>query len=242
MSAAKPVLFLLPGLLCDETVWRAQVKQFASIADVRVPHYGDADSIAGMAEIVLKDAPDRFSLAGHSMGARVALEVLRMAPEKVERIAILDTGVHSVKPNEHDKRMHLVKLAQDQGMEALCEAWLPPMMHPDLRGNDDFMKPLREMVSRSTPARFAAQIRALLTRPDTGPALAAIDCPVLIGVGRQDEWSPIDQHEDIQERLGGRGKLVIFEDAGHMAPYEAPESVNAALAEWFSGPSQSGHD
>ncbi|MFC2953464.1 alpha/beta fold hydrolase [Marinicaulis aureus] len=236
MSAVKPTLLLLPGLLCDETVWRSQVDCFSRIADVQVPHYGDEDSIAGMAKIALSHAPDRFSLAGHSMGARVALEVLRMAPEKVERIAILDTGIHSVKPEEHDKRMRLVKLAEEQGMGALCEAWLPPMVHPDLRDNKDFMKPLCEMVELSTPARFAAQIHALLNRPDTGPALAAINCPVLIGVGRQDEWSPIDQHEDIHARLGGRGKLVIFEDAGHMAPYEAPESVNAALEEWFSVP------
>ncbi len=236
MSAVKPTLLLLPGLLCDETVWRAQVNHFSQIADIRIPHYGDEDSITGMAKVALAMAPDRFSLVGHSMGARVALEVLRMAPEKVERIAILDTGVHSVKPEEHDKRIRLVKLAEEQGMGALCEAWLPPMVHPDLRRNEDVMAPLCEMVKRSTPVRFAAQIHALLTRPDTRPALAAIKCPVLIGVGRQDEWSPIDQHEDIHAQLGGLGKLVIFEDAGHMAPCEAPESVNAALEEWFSVP------
>ncbi len=236
MSAAKPALLLLPGLLCDETVWRAQLDRFSPIADVIVPDYGDADSITEMAKIALSKAPERFSLVGHSMGARVALEVVRLAPEKVERIAMLDTGVHDVKPDEQGKRMRLVKLAEEDGMGALCDAWLPPMVHPDLRTDKAFMKPLREMVERLTPAHFAAQIHALLTRPDTAPALAAIKSPILIGVGRQDEWSPIDQHEDIQARLGGRGKLVIFEDAGHMAPYEAPESVNAALAEWFSEP------
>ncbi len=235
MTAAKPALVLLPGLLCDETVWRAQVQRFSDQAEVIVADYGDADSITEMAERALSAAPRSFSLAGHSMGARVALEALRMAPEKVERLALLDTGVHGVKPAEHEKRMRLVNLARNEGMEALCEAWLPPMVHPKFRQDTAFLKPLREMVARFTPERFAAQIEALLTRPDTAPAIAAIDCPVLIGVGRQDEWSPVDQHEDILARIGGAAKMTIFEDAGHMAPYEAPEPVHAALAEWFGG-------
>ena len=234
MSAAKPALYLLPGLLCDATVWRSQVDHFASIADVAVPDYGGADSISAMADVVLKAAPAKFSLAGHSMGARVALEVLRQAPEKIERLALLDTGIHAVKPDEQGKRMRLVDLARDEGMDALCEAWLPPMVHPKFRRDDAFLQPLREMVARFTPQRFAGQIHALLTRPDTAPALSAINCPVLIGVGRQDEWSPVDQHEDILNRLGGRAAFAIFEESGHMAPFEAPESVNSALAEWFS--------
>lgn len=240
MNAAKPALVLLPGLLCDETVWRAQVRSLSGKAGVFVADYGDADSISLMAERALDAAPDRFALVGHSMGARVALEVMRMAPEKVERLALLDTGVHRVQSGEHEKRQRLVDLAQDEGMEALCNAWLPPMVHPKFREDDVFMRPLREMVTRFTPDLFARQIRALLTRPDTGPALDAIDCPVLVGVGRQDEWSPVRQHEDIFARIGGDAKMVVFEEAGHMAPYEAPQSVNAALSEWFSEASVGG--
>lgn len=228
----KPTLYLLPGLLCDGTVWSAQLDGLRAAADIRVADYGDASHITDMARIALENAPERFSLAGHSMGARVALEVLRLAPERVVRLALLDTGVHAVKPDEREKRSRLVALAREEGMEALCGAWLPPMMHPDRREDHAFMKPLREMVARFTPARFAGQIEALLTRPDTAPALAAVACPVLIGVGRQDEWSPVDQHRDILARLG-RGRLAIFENAGHMAPYEAPESVNSALGEWL---------
>lgn len=228
----KPTLYLLPGLLCDETVWRAQIDCFAARADVRVPDYGDANRIPEMARIALRDAPARFSLAGHSMGARVALEVLRQAPDRVERLALLDTGVHPIKPDEREKRMRLVTLAREKGMGALCDAWLPPMVHPDRWNDEAFMAPLRAMVMRSTPARFAGQIEALLNRPDTAPALAAINCPLLAGAGRQDEWSPVGQHEDLLRRTG-RGRLAVFENAGHMAPFEAPESVNSALLEWF---------
>ena len=232
----KPALYLLPGLLCDETVWRGQVDHLFATADVRVPHYGNADTITEMARHVLADTPERFSIAGHSMGARVALEVFRLAPEKIERFCMLDTGIHSVKPDEQEKRMRLVAIAREQGMDALCDAWLPPMMHPDFRNDETFLAPLRQMVMGFSAERFAGQIRALLARPETGTVIASIKCPVLIGVGRDDQWSPIDQHQDIQVQLGGRGRLVIFENAGHMAPYEAPESVNSALAEWFSTP------
>lgn len=229
----KPTLYLLPGLLCDETVWRAQVDCLGETADVRVPDYGGANRIGEMARIALRDAPERFSLAGHSMGARVALEVLRQAPERVVRLALLDTGVHAIKPDEREKRMKLVTIAREKGMGALADAWLPPMVHPDRRNDDAFMAPLRAMVMRSTPDRFAGQIEALLNRPDTAPALAAITCPLLAGAGRQDEWSPVAQHEEILKRAG-HGRLAVFEDAGHMAPFEAPGAVNAALLEWFA--------
>ncbi len=228
----KPALYLLPGLLCDATVWRAQVEHLSDIADVRVPDYGDANRMSEMAQVVLDTAPDSFSLAGHSMGARVALEVVRLAPDRIVRLALLDTGVHGVKPDERQKRMRLVEIARKQGMAALCEAWLPPMVHPARRKDEAFLKPLRTMVEGFTPERFAAQIEALLMRPDTGPALAAVEGAPLIGVGREDEWSPVDQHRDILTRLG-RGRLAIFEEAGHMAPFEAPQSVNSALREWF---------
>ncbi len=230
----KSNLLLLPGLLCDETVWREQVAFFSGRANVATADYGDADRITGMAEVALADAPPRFALAGHSMGARVALEVVRLAPERVERLALLDTGIHPVKPNEREKRMELVTLAREEGMQALCDAWLPPMLHPDRRNDESFMAPLVAMVKRSTPERFATQIEALLNRPGTEAVLSSLECPLLVGVGRQDEWSPVDQHKDILNKTG-RGRLAVFEDAGHMAPFEAPESVNSALLEWFDG-------
>ena len=107
----RPQLVLVPGLLCDASVWRPQVEAFGGDADIHVPELTTFRSIEAMAERVLATAPDRFSLCGHSMGGRVALEIVRRAPGRVERLALLDTGVHAMREGEVETRMALVNLA-----------------------------------------------------------------------------------------------------------------------------------
>lgn len=225
-------LLLLPGLLSDATIWAAQVAAFRDL-DPRVADYGDADSLALMAERALTGAPDRVSLAGHSMGARVALEVMRIAPERIERLALLDTGIHTVSPGEPEKRRRLIDLARAEGMERMVAEWLPPMVHPRLRHNGVFMAPLKRMAVSAGRARFEAQIAALLGRPEVESLLASIACPTLVGVGRQDEWSPVAQHEEMAALIPG-AVLAVFEESGHMAPVEAPDQVNRALRRWLA--------
>lgn len=227
-----PHLMLLPGLLCDAAAWAPQVERFSPRMGVTVADYGDADRITAMAEAALSQAPPRFALAGHSMGARVALEVWRLAPERVERIALLDTGVHPVAEGEPAKRYVLRDLAYDQGMAAVTEAWLPPMVHPVRRDEAALMAPLRAMVQRFTPKRFEGQLEALLNRPEAEAVLPTIAVPCLIGVGRQDAWSPVAQHEAMAAKVP-HAKLVVFEDAGHFAPVERPEAVNTAMEAWL---------
>jgi pimeloyl-ACP methyl ester carboxylesterase len=234
-AAGRGVLYLVPGLLCDAYVWRHQIGAFGDTLDIRVPDLTGMTSIESAAESLVADAPARFSLAGHSMGARVALEVYRAAPERVERLALLDTGTHTVRPGELEKRMALVALARESGMAALADRWLPPMVHPDRAGTAAFMPALRAMVGRMTPEIFARQVSALLARPDAAAILPSIVCPVLVGVGRQDGWSPPEQHAEIASAIP-HARLVIFEDSGHMSPVEAAEAVTAALVEWMRQP------
>lgn len=231
----RPVLYLLPGLLCDETVWANQIESLSPSYDVRVPRFGGFDSLTAMAEAVLETAPERFSVAGHSMGARVALEVVRLAPERVERLALLDTGTHPLRAGEAEKRQVLVDLAHRDGMTALSGQWLPPMVHPERASDARLMPGLTAMVERMTPAMFEGQIRALVNRPEAEAGLGAIRCPVLVGVGRQDAWSPVEQHEAMAALIPNAA-LVVFENSGHMAPIEAPEAVTRALRDWMEGP------
>lgn len=230
---SKACVYLLPGLLCDETVWRHQIETLSDLYEVRVADFRDLDSIGSMAERVLDQAPERFSVAGHSMGARVAIEIARRAPERVERLALLDTGVHPQKPGEPEQRQVLVDLAYGEGMQALADRWLPPMVHEDRIEDPVLIEPLTAMVLRMSPDIYRRQVTALLGRPDALSHLDAVACPVLVGVGRQDRWSPPAQHDIIVAALP-HALYSIFEDSGHMAPVEAPQAVSAALLQWMA--------
>lgn len=225
-------LYLLSGLLCDATVWAPLMPGLEQVADVRTLDFRGFDDIGAMAEKVLDNASDGFALVGHSMGARVALEVYRRAPERVERLALLSTGIHPAKPGEREGRQRLVDLAHHEGMDALAEQWLPPMVLEANRENPALMLPLLDMVRRMTPIIYQQQVHALLNRPDASHQLEDILCPVLVGVGRQDQWSPLAQHELIASRIN-HSRLVVFENSGHMAPFEAAEQVLEALTTWL---------
>ena len=231
MSEPAPLL-LLPGLICDDRLWAAQIQALADHDPVAVPGYPGARTLAAMAEQSLALAPPVFSLAGHSMGGRVALEILRLAPERVERLALLDTGVHPPSAGEAAKRRALLEVARTEGIEAMVDLWLPPMVHPDRRGDTAFMAPLKAMAATGGAERYADQIAAMIERPDPLPLLPRIHCPALIGVGRQDEWSPVEQNREIAAVIPG-ADFVIFEECGHMAPVEAPDQVSAALRRWL---------
>ena len=229
---AAPTICLLPGLLCDATVWEPQAAALAGEGEVHVADLWGPSSFAVMAEKVLDETSGPLAVVGHSMGARVAFEMWRIAPERIARLALLSTGFHPPGPQEEPKRMALVKLAYEQGMAAVADRWLPPMVHPDRIHDEALMAPLRAMVCRATPQIFEAQQRAGLTRPDAGPYLDRIACPTLVLVGGEDGWSPPAQHEEIARRIEG-SHLVIVEHSGHMVTVEQPQAVNRALVDWI---------
>jgi pimeloyl-ACP methyl ester carboxylesterase len=178
----------------------------------------------------------RFALAGHSMGGRVALEVMRLAPERVERLALLDTGTHPLADGEAGAkeragRMALVQLARDKGMRVMGQQWLPGMVHPDVMGSALFESVL-EMLERSSPQQFSAQINALLTRPDAAPGLGDITCPTLVLTGEQDVWSPPAQHAAMAQVMAG-AQLCVVPHSGHMSTLEQPEAVSRAMRQWL---------
>lgn len=226
-------MVLLPGLLCDAHVWAQQIDVLGADWHTQVADLRGHDTIGAMAEAVLENAPSRFALAGHSMGGRVALQIMRLAPRRIERLALLDTGAHAAAASEPQQRQVLVDLAWREGMKALAARWLPPMVHPRRLQDAALMHALTAMVERMTPALFEQQIRALLTRPDSTDVLPSIRCPTLIGVGRQDGWSPLPVHQAMASAVQA-STLSIFEDCGHMSTVEAPQAVTAVLREWLA--------
>jgi pimeloyl-ACP methyl ester carboxylesterase len=226
---------MLPGLICDSRIFAAQTGAFAHMWPV--PDYGDATTLRAMARRVLDAAPPRFALLGHSMGARVALEIVRSAGDRVDRLALLSTGIHLPGEGEAAKRYALRDLGREHGMAALVDAWLPPMIAPS-RQRDDLYEQLRAMCIDAGLARFEAQIAALLSRPEVESLLPTIACPTLVAVGSEDRWSPPAQHEAIAALIPG-ARLVVIEGAGHMLPAERPDALNAAIADWLEQPATS---
>ncbi|MGO2235025.1 MAG: alpha/beta fold hydrolase [Marinomonas sp.] len=190
------------------------------------------DDLTDMARSVLSSIEGDFALAGHSMGGRVALEIYRLAPQRVTRLALLNTGVHPKSDKEIPGRMRLIEAAKTSGTSILVTQWLIPMMSPKGLNNANLMADLTKMVESYSVEDFEKQIHALINRPDAEVLLSQISVPTLLLSGSQDTWSPVAQHQAIQQHIIG-SELVVIDDAGHMAPAEDPENVAAALHSWL---------
>ena len=232
-------LVLVPGLMCDHAVWSGVMAHLGPKAEgAVVPDHGLCDGIVGMAEQILASVPGPLAVAGHSMGGRVALEMRRLAPQRVRHLALLDTG-YLARPMgakgeaEAAKRQTLLDVALNQGVEAMARTWAQGMVHPSRLTDTTLMDAIVAMFARRTPAHFACQIRALLARPDASRTLQSIGGPVYLLCGAQDSWSPVAQHQAMANLLP-HSVLSVIESAGHMAPMEQPAAVAQVLADWLA--------
>lgn len=230
----RDTLFLVCGLLSDETVWAHQTEALSASCDVRVSKFPGYDSIERMARTIVDQAPERFSLAGHSMGGRVALEVYRALADRVERLALLDTGIYPAHEKEPELRQELIDTARSRGMKAMAEElWIPSIIHPDRLHDRSLTERLVAMAERNTVEQFERQIRALLNRPDMSDLLPRIHCPTLILCGRQDQWASERQHVEMAGKIRG-AKLETIDHCGHLTTMERPARVTELLLEWMA--------
>jgi pimeloyl-ACP methyl ester carboxylesterase len=237
MGLGTPVV-LLPGLVCDATVWAHFSAALDGRAATAIPGYDSLDSLGAMAEKVLRDAPPRFALAGHSMGGRVALEILRRAPQRVAALALLDSGVHPLASGEAGQREaagrhELLQIARDQGMAAMAARWVQGMVWKPRLGESALISSVIDMFARSSADIFAAQIRALLARPDASGLLPDIRCPALVLCGEDDAWAPAPRHREMAARIPG-AVLELIPECGHMCTLERPAEVTRALLDWYA--------
>jgi pimeloyl-ACP methyl ester carboxylesterase len=233
----KTSLILVPGLMCDEVVWAHQIDTLSGIADVQIATNGARDSLVAMAEAIIAQAPARFALAGHSMGGRVALEVIRRVPERVTALALLDTGHQPLAAGEAGERevagrLALVEKSGRQGMRAMGWEWLQGMVYPSRLTDAILVNAILDMIERKTPELFAAQTRALINRPEATPLLGKIRCPTLVLCGQDDLWSPPRRHEEIRDMIPG-STLTVVPYCGHMSTMERPAAVSEALRAWL---------
>jgi pimeloyl-ACP methyl ester carboxylesterase len=237
MRGRKEALVLLPGFLCDRTVWLDQIAAVSDAAECTCADYGMLDSIPAMAESVLRDAPDQFSVAGHSMGGRIAFEILRQAPQRVRRLAVFNSGsaarsAGDAGQEEAQRRRQLLAIARSDGMRTMAATWVQGMVAPNRLQDHALIESIVQMFERKSPDAFEAQMNALLGRPDATPVLAQIRCPVLILTGREDAWSPPVTHQMMAGAILG-SKLVIVPESGHMSTMEQPAAVARAMRDWL---------
>jgi pimeloyl-ACP methyl ester carboxylesterase len=224
---------LLPGFLCDQTVWKHQIAGLNDVADaVCMEWSSEHNSIVAMAEAVLRWAPPTFALAGHSMGGRVAFQVYRLAPERVTKIAVLNTGSDARSESEEPGRRRLLEIARSQGMRAMAVEWLKGMLPPYRQDDTPLVEEIIAMFERKSPDLFEIQMLALLGRPNATPLLAGIQCPALVLTGRDDAWSPPARHLDMAQLIP-KSELVLVPKCGHMSTMERPEEVTAAMRRWL---------
>lgn len=229
---SKPPLVLLPGLLCDAALWRHQVETLSDMADISVADLTRADQAGAAAQGVLASAPDEFALAGLSMGGYVALEIMRQAPDRVTRLALLDT---SARPDTQEKikfRQELVDLARIGQFKGVTPRLLPKLIHPERMADRELVESIMEMAERVGRDAFLRQQRLLMNRPDSRHDLALIHCPAVVICGRQDGPTPLADSEEMAEKIP-RGKLVVIEDCGHLSTMERPRAVSAVLRYWL---------
>ncbi|HTY93853.1 MAG TPA: alpha/beta hydrolase [Steroidobacteraceae bacterium] len=232
-------LVLVPGLLCDQAVWKPQIKALKDLARIQVADHGELDSLGAMAEAILAKAPASFAVAGHSMGGRVALEVVRRAASRITGLALLDTGYTPLPAGvagekEAEGRHELLNLARQSGMRAVGERWLRiPMIQESRLKERRLVEAILRMFERRTPDEFAAQIRALLHRPDATTLLPMISCPTLVLCGQDDAWAPLSTHR-VMAQLIPHSTLVAVPSCGHMSTMERPDEVSAALRTWLT--------
>jgi len=230
----RPTLVLLPGLLCDPRLWKPQADALSDIADIVIADMTRDETISGMASRALDAVPERFALAGLSMGGYVALEIMRAAPERVTRLALLDTGARADTPEQTTRRRDLIALANRGEFKAVSPRLLPLFIHEDRLSDKPLVDDITAMADRVGKDAFLRQQKAIMGRPDSRPGLPEIACPTVVICGRDDVLTPVALSEEIAGLIPGAG-LVLIDECGHLSTMERPEAVNAALREWLAG-------
>ncbi len=230
----EPVLFL-PGMLCDARAFLPQIAALSRDWPLQVACYGDADSIAAMARAALAGAPEGFALAGHSMGGIVAMEMLRQAPERVTRVALISTSPLVQNRAEADWRAPLRARLARGAFDAVLERAMPPENLAPGPGRERVLETVRAMGRTQGAARYLAQDRALADRRDAREVLGATRMAGLVLCGAHDRMTPVRQHRAMAGLIA-HSVLEVIEDAGHFPMLEAPEAVTDALRAWLERP------
>jgi pimeloyl-ACP methyl ester carboxylesterase len=232
MASSLP-LVLVPGLLCSARLYAPQIAALWPFGQVAVADHRREADMAAIAAAILNQAPPRFTLAGLSMGGYIAFAMMRLAPERIERLALLDTSARPDTPEQSAGRTTQITMAQTGRFGEIPELSIPRFLHRNRQNDADLTAIVRRMAQDTGPEAFVRQQNAIMSRPDSRPLLPFIRCPTLVLVGDGDIATPPELNKEIADGISG-ARLVVVPDCGHLSTLEKPDAVNAALVEWLN--------
>jgi pimeloyl-ACP methyl ester carboxylesterase len=232
MNDPLPIV-LVPGLLCSPRLYGDQIPAAWQHGPVQVADHRRDNSLPAIARRILAAAPERFALAGLSMGGYIAFEIMRQAPERVVKLALLDTSARPDTPEASERRRALIALAESRRFSEIPDLHYPAFVHPRRLADEPLKRVVRAMADEVGPEAYVRQQKAIMARPDSRATLGAIGCPTLVLVGDGDQLTPPDLAKEIAAGIRG-SRLVVVPDCGHLSTLEQPEAVTRALTEWLS--------
>nr|WP_088344326.1 MULTISPECIES: alpha/beta fold hydrolase [Rhodomicrobium] len=233
MSKPVPVV-LVPGLACSPLLFAPQFSALWEFGPVMVADNRRGTTMAQIAAHILDAAPARFALAGLSMGGYIAFEIMRRAPERVLRLALLDTAAVPESPEQTERRDAQIAMARSGQFSQIPDLMLPRLMHPQHQKVEGLVRINRQMHESCGPEAYIRQQEAIKARADSRPHLSKIRCPTLVLVGDSDQLTPPDNAREIAAGIRG-AKLVEVETCGHLSTLEQPRAVSRALVDWMGG-------
>jgi pimeloyl-ACP methyl ester carboxylesterase len=226
-----PIL-LIPGLLGSARLYEAQIPELWRFGPVTIADHTRDDTMAAIARRILVGAPPRFALAGLSMGGYIAFEVLRQAPARIARLALLDTSARPDTPEQTAGRHEQIALAAAGRLEEVVQAQFPRLVHPQRRDDARLREAVGQMAREVGAEAFARQQKATMDRADSRPELEAIRVPTLVLVGEGDQLTPPERAAEMAQAIRG-ARLVTIPGSGHLSSLERPHEVTQALVEWL---------
>ncbi|MEQ1648641.1 MAG: alpha/beta fold hydrolase [Hyphomicrobiaceae bacterium] len=227
-------LLLIPGLLCTDALYAPLVPALGRHARLVVANHRRQSTMGEIAAQILSEAPAKFALCGLSMGGYIAFEIMRQAPERVSRLALLDTMARADTPERMAGRKTAVAKARAEGMGPVSKMLLPQWVHPSRLSDKDLCATVAKMAADTGVDAFERQQAAIAMRIDSRPTLSTINCPTLVLVGRQDAATPVAEAEEIAAGIKG-STLVVIEDCGHLTTMERPAETGHAVLNWLVG-------
>jgi pimeloyl-ACP methyl ester carboxylesterase len=231
MSKSLP-LVLVPGLTCSPRIYAPQIPALWKSRPIILANHIRDNTMAGIAKRILDEAPDEFAIAGHSMGGYICLEVMRQAPQRVKRLALLSTSASPETPQATERRRGWIAETKAGGYHAVLDRLFVNFVHPSRAKDAGLQKIVHDMGDDVGPEAFIGQLEAIISRADTRPLLPSITCPTLILTSDTDNTVPNAFSTELAEGIPG-AKLVVIPDCGHLIQLEKPEAVTAAMLDWL---------